>query len=368
MQTNLSKAIDVAKFLRSTWLLGVAIFTLELFARIDDWVQHDAPLLGTYNFNKLFQNTDEGRRGVPNGRYRHLQLNADGLKGPEILPDAGQQRIVVYAASEAFGIYESAGKEFPRVLEAELNARSPNTEYEVINGGSPGMRVGSGITFLRDLSLRLNPSVVVIYPTPTHYIGVTQAQCGRAVGKSVAEHQLLPKSRVAGKLKDQVELILPRNLINWLQKAVIGWQTRNQEVLERISADSLQAFEVDLKCLVATVRELGIQPVLSTHANRFGETAQNDSPWLTGWRFQYPFLRESGFIDLEQRANNTIRKVAQSEKVPLVDAAAVLSGRTEWFVDHAHFNDAGAAMIATVMAPVVIENLQHALSRQNTQT
>lgn len=355
-----TKPTNRHRIVGAAWLLLVAISTLEVAARIDDWVHFDAPPLGNYDFDRLFRLTDRGIRGVPNGRYLRWRLNSEGLNGPEIRPDAGQARVVIYGASEAFGIYEDTGKEFPRVLEAELNAQTHGSPHEVVNAGIPGMRVGSGITFLRELHDRLRPNAVVIYPTPTHYIGVTRPYCGREPRILTQPETQLPDLRVFGKMKDQIKRSLPIATMTWLRSASIAWQMRGKKPLSRAAPASLKAFEVDLQCAVATVRSLGMVPILATHASRFGgSNSQDDAAWLTGWRQQYPEMREDGFIDLEMRANETIRKVAERNNVALVDAAAVLNGHAEWFADHAHFNNEGAAKMAALLGPSVIEELKN---------
>ena len=353
--TDITQSTRVRKIASAAWLLCVAVLTLEFAARIDDWVHFDAPLIGNYDFDQLFRVTDRGIRGVPNGRYLRWRLNADGLNGPEIRPNAGQTRVIVYGASESFGIYEDVGKEFPRALEAELNAQTASVQYEVVNAGIPGMRVGSGISYLRELSERLHPRVVVIYPTPTHYIGVTRPYCGRPSRTMMPAGWHLPELRVAGKFKDQMKRVLPMTAMTWLRKVSITWQTRGQDLLTQVAPASLDAFEVDLTCAVTAAREANMVPILVTHANRFGDTGgdRNDG-WLTGWRQQYPEMREEGFIDLERRANAAVRKIAEQEGVLLVDAAAALGGRTEWFADHAHFNNEGAAKMAALLAQPVL--------------
>ena len=353
--TDIAQSTRVRKIASAAWLLCVAVLTLEFAARIDDWVHFDAPLNGNYDFDQLFRVTDRGIRGVPNGRYLRWHLNADGLNGPEIRPNAGQTRVIVYGASESFGIYEDVGKEFPRVLETELNAQSTSVRYEVINSGVPGMRVGSGINYLRELSDRLHPKVVVIYPTPTHYIGVTLPYCGRPPRTMMPAGSRVPEFRVAGKFKDQMKRVLPTTAMKWLRKVSIAWQTRGQVLLAQVASASLDAFEVDLSCAVTAARNADMVPILVTHANRFGDTTDDrDEGWLTGWRQQYPEMREEGFIDLERRANAGIRKIAARENVLLVDAAVALGGRTEWFADHAHFNNEGAARMAALLAKPVL--------------
>jgi len=339
-------------------LAGVCLLTLETAARVDDWLSYGAPVLGNYDIDQLFQATAAGLRGVPNGRYAKWVLNSQGYRGPEIRADRGQIRVVTYGASETFGIYEDPGQEFSRVLERDLNATVHTTAFEVVNAGIPGMRVGSGISFLREIGATLHPKAVIIYPTPTHYIGVTRPYCGRpALSASVPERQPA-ELRVLAKARDRLKELLPPTVLTWARKAQIAWDVRDRTVLDDVATPSLEAFRLDLECAVRASREIGAVPIVVTHANRFATTASpDDDYWLTGWRLQYPLLRQQGLLQLETRANAVIRSVAREQAVPLVDAASALSGDTRNFADHAHFTDAGSARMASLLAAAVLRAL-----------
>jgi lysophospholipase L1-like esterase len=283
-------------------------------------------------------------------------LNAAGFRGPEIKAEAGQTRVVAYGASETFGIYEDPGKEYPRALERDLNLRLAPDEFEVINAGMPGMRVGSGITYLYDIGRELHPKVVVIYPTPTHYVGVTHPYCGRSIVPPPAA--AFPTSRVAERLKDRLKDVLPPAGLTMLREVAIAWTARQGRVLDRVQPQSLEALATDLHCAVQAAREIGAIPILVTHANRFGlRPRPDDYYWLTGWRLQYPEIRQGALLDLEARANARIRAVAEQEHVRVVDAAALLSGDPANFADHAHFTNTGAEKMGALLSRAIAETL-----------
>jgi lysophospholipase L1-like esterase len=336
-------------------LAALFFVTMELAARLDDHLTFGAPLSGRYDMEQLFQPTPRGVRGVPNGRCMKWSLNSLGFRGTELQRFADQVRVVTYGASETFGIYEDVGREYPRALERVLNASDVGQRFEVINAGMPGMRVGSGVQLLRDIGASLHPDVVIVYPTPTHYIGVTRPYCERTVSARANSSPGF-KARMGEKLKDRLKAALPRNGLTLMRKAGIWWDTRGEAVVDRVDRASLDAFEHDLRCALGAIREAGAVPVLVTHANRFGAIRHpDDAYWLTGWRGQYPEMREGGFIDLENRANERIRATARGEKVILVDAAAALSGVPESFADHAHFTNEGADRLGRLLADAVRE-------------
>lgn len=343
----------------------LCLVTLEICARVDDWASYDAPIFGPYDLESLFQQTERGWRGVPHGRYIHWTLNRDGFRGPELQADIGQTRVVTYGASETFGLYEEPGAEFPRVLERELNARSSHTRYEVINSGMPGMRVGSGLQLLEDIGRDLHPSYVIIYPTPTHYVGVTRPYCGRPPAAR-GEPRRLPTLRILERLKDRLKGALPPRGLTLMRRAVIAWQTRTDHVIEEVQPASLGALSTDLRCAIAAVRRIGAEPILVTHASRFSprDPRPEDEYWLTGWRLQYPEIREPALLALEHRANMVIAAVARDEHVTLVDASGVLGGVPDNFADHAHFNDRGARRMGELLAGSILQVEQASSGKQ----
>ncbi len=339
-------------------LAAVCAATVETAARIDDWLSYRAPILGTYEMRELFRPTPRGWRGVPHASYVKWALNAAGFRGPEVKTEAGQTRVVAYGASETFGIYEDPGKEYPRALERDLNLRLAPDEFEVINAGMPGMRVGSGITYLYDIGRELHPQVVVIYPTPTHYVGVSHPYCERSIVMLPPPAVALPTSRVAERIKDRLKDALPPAGLTMLREVAIAWSVHDGRVLDRVQPQSLEALATDLRCAVRAAREIGAIPILVTHANRFGPKPRpDDYYWLTGWRLQYPQIRQSALLDLETSANDRIRTVAEQEHVRVVDAAAMLSGDPANFADHAHFTNTGAAKMGALLSGAIAETL-----------
>jgi hypothetical protein len=340
-------------WLRRAALGLVVLATMEAGARLDDWVAHDAPLATNYEFEQLFAFDGHVVRGVPHAHYAKWRLNGLGLRGPE--PARGTTGgVLVYGASEVFGLYEDTGREFPRALEQALADAAGPGRHPVFNAGIPGMRIGSGTGYLKALAGELHPAVVVLYPTPTHYIGTSRPNCGRPT-RAATPADTRPQSRLLQKAVDRAKAVLPAPAMTLARRASIAWTMRGQAPLAAIAPESLAALETDLACAVQAVRAIGATPLLVTHANRFGSVRRDDDArWLTGWRMQYPELEEGGFLDLERRANDVVAAVAARLQVPLADADASLSGEPANFADHAHFSNQGAARMGALLARAVL--------------
>src|SRR5205823_3540189 len=95
----------------------IVVLTLELCARVDDYVTFGAPLFAPYNAETMYQMDAIGKHGKPNARYKKWQLNNLGYRGPD--PQSGKTTILCFGSSETFGLYEAPGEEYPRQLERE---------------------------------------------------------------------------------------------------------------------------------------------------------------------------------------------------------------------------------------------------------
>jgi lysophospholipase L1-like esterase len=326
-------------------LLG--LLTLEVAARIEDALRFQAPLLGAYSINTVFEPSPYGRSGRPGARYAKWSFNSLGYRGPEPAPD--RANLLAFGASETFGLYERPDGEYPRLLEQRLNAVH-GARYNVINIAVPGISIGR-VDYL-DHALQLSAAkVVLVYPAPANYIGHVGAYCGQRATPVPTELGLTDQVRLAGKLSQLFKAHMPEALMTRLRRFSIWLDTRHLTVIGRVPDATLDAYRRDLECVVAHVRQHGAEPILLTHASYFHGTAgPEDMALLSAWRRFYPQLAEMGFLDLETRANVAVRQVAAANAVQLIDVAQQMPRGPRYFADFVHFSDAGAARMADLIA------------------
>lgn len=339
------------------WGLYCLIFALSLegLARLDDWVQDDAPLAGNHDIETVFLTAPGVKVGKPGAHFGKWQMNSLGFRGPE--PADGRHNIVVYGASESFGIYESPEHEYPRQLAQLLDDARPNA-YNVLNAAVPGLRIGR-MAYLERILQHGPISHLVVYPTPAAYIGVDKPFCLEPVHWP---ENLSPASgtrpRLQGKLEPIVKQVMPEPMMTALKSFGIWRATRDGGVIDRLPEAAMQAFEADLRCVAERARRVGATPVLVTHANYFGkQITPGNRPMLIAWRRFYPELSEASFLDMEARANESIRQVARSTPgAILVDAADKLPPGPKHFADFVHFTDAGASVLAEQLSQAILSH------------
>ena len=289
---------------------------------------------------------DEIIRGRPNGRFKKWQLNQYGFRGPEITksPPEGCTRIMVLGASEAFGLYESPQNEFPSQLQRVL---APRGSFEVINATLPGMSLASVIQFWSKWASQFRPHIVVVYVSPLFYLGDSPPSFGKPPqrGFSVGESKnRVPQSRLWEHLKDRFEM--PEFIQDWRDKWKIEQRVSGHApewFFVTAPPDRLALYREHLRLLCDTVSASGAKVCLITHAYRIPSIpTPEELSELEAARVAIPRATTQGMAAFHESAAQTIRDLGNECGVVVIDAAKVLNGKSEYFADLVHFNDAGA--------------------------
>jgi hypothetical protein len=331
-------------------LLGyglVALLTLEGLARLEDLIRYKADFFRPYTMERIFRgNAETGKEGIPSARFRKWAFNELGYRGPAF--KQAPETILFYGASETFGSTESEGKQYPQQFASLLDAKYAD-KYDVVNAGIPGLRIGR-LGYLDAALKRTKAKHVMIYPSPANYIDTDEGYCDKAVSAQESITSFTDHIRLFARSRDVVKAAIPPIALNAFHRLSIRLAERNTAVNTSVPQAWLNAFEADLNCVVKRVAAMGAKPYLITHATYFGQDgAVKNNALLTSWRSFYPSLSESAFIELEQKANIIVRKVAASNGLLLIPADQMLKGGPEQFADFVHFTDKGAGDLASLI-------------------
>lgn len=351
-------------------LAGTFALSFELACRIEDRIRYGMPMFSAIrDEDDLIVRDQAGMHGRPGARFQNFSLNSLGMRGPEVrLAKATTTlRVVTVGASETFGLYESPGHEYPRQLEAMLNARLAQScapargrRVEVINAAIFGMSLP---TAEQDLRLRVaptHPDVIVAYPTPPHYLEEEMPRASRPDSARKAPPPLAQRlhPRAIGRLREQVKALLPSPIADWMrrrqteravQRHAAGWRWTS------VPNDRLAAYESDLRRLVGTMRAIGGIPLLMTHANAFSPSTPRDAALLARWERFYQRATGATIVAFDSVARDVTMRVAADSGVTVIDAQHALyeraaAGDRPFFADYAHFTDAGATQMASLIA------------------
>lgn len=356
----------LATFAYRAALVLLALCAAEGSARVQDRLRWGTPLLSTPDWERdLFIDSQIGRRGRPFGRYKYWALNQFGFRhGPmDVEPAPGVQRIAVVGASEAFGLYESPGREFPEQLQRRLD----RNKFEVVNVALTGLTLGTSIRYWEEYVAGFRPTVAVIYPSPLFYLRDAPPRASRtgerpALPRADARSRIwldaLSNPRMLDRARDLLDV--PDVIQRWRDERAIRAAVSEhpgQPLLEDAPRERVTLLIDHLSQLVDAVSRVGTIPIVVTHASRIGTRPPSSTDWrmIQAARVNTPRATPQGIIAFEHSVNDAVRRWCRQRRVHLVDADQALSGHAELFADLIHFNDQGAAKMADLLVPAISE-------------
>lgn len=340
--------------LRGLVYVAILLATLELCARVDDYLSYGAPLVGRYEFDNLHRFGVGGVYGVPGEQFEKWRMNNLGFRGRDVSPRKAPDhfRVLVLGASESFGVYESAGMDYPAQLERVLAGRL-GRPVEVLNGAFPGMSLPRVLEFCASHLRTLDADVVVYYPSPASYLG-DRAPATMTVVQGPARKRPLP--RIVRRTEPVAKTLLPEATQDWLRRATGRRRTgADSWGFREVPPERVRIFEGHLQELIDCVRGTGARLVLATHANRFSRPlTADDERYLEGWRRFYPRAREAVLIEMDARINTAIRDLGALRGVPVADLASAVRPDPRNFHDSVHFTDRGSTLAAVTFADTIL--------------
>lgn len=253
------------------------------------------------------------RGGMPMDRPLFL----DNQCNPE--KTAGTFRIVCLGDSQTMARpWVSAAQAYPKVLQGLLRESFPSREIEVVNGGISGYTSFQGLFAIKHIALGYQPDVLVISYC-LHDGDISYAEDKEVMTDSAGEIALK-------RLLYRSQLYLMLRKIIFRQKALL-FDSSKRPVVARVS---LGDYEKNLREMVDLARARQIRCYFLDLPVDFGRVPAREPYRLV------------------------MRKVAQSEGVPLIDASGAATSlptdqRGRFFFDGVHFTPLGNRIIARML-------------------
>lgn len=348
--------------LRWIWWSLLFVLTLELSARVDDRLRWGAPMIGRYAHEALVTRDSITLKGRAGYRYEKWAMNAAGFRGPELSGDSNRVRVVTLGASETFGLFESAGREYPAQLQQLLDSVAPG-RYEVVNAGLPGLSLAAMRPYLRSVLAPLRPDVVVLYPTPSFFLEPSAPADSLRLppwappAPPSALAQLLYEAthpRLKEKVKVVAKRFLPTGTMLAMRERKLAERRAGEDpswVWTTVPDDRIELFTRQLERVLGDIAALGATPILVTHANRFlhrdGTLDIEDRQHLLAAVSSYwPRASDAVAIGVDSAANRRIRVLAAERGIVVVEAERHVPADARHFADYSHFTDEGARVMA----------------------
>ena len=273
-------------------------------------------------------------------------INSDGFVGDELQQDGPDLwRIAAVGDSCTYG--GAFGHEpYPAQLQELLRSHEhPGRRYEVVNAGISGLNSEFALRRLRTKVLPLHPEVVTIYIGWNDLMKIDPFGAGSSTRWAGVAGFIDRLWLVKGLRKLLFFYVRP-----YLSPPAIG----PGSLTGRIDGFRPTLFEENLRSMIATVRGIESRPVLLTLPTVVRKEMTLDDVRKARVVFPY-FPAAYGVLDLLELIrtyNDSIRRVAGEENVPLVDLANAfekIDDPTPYFLDTMHTNAEGAKLISQLM-------------------
>lgn len=288
----------------------------------------------------VIDDPDAGYTLKPGFQQGALRVNQLGFRGPEIQREKapGVRRIVALGDSATFGPHEEECA-YPYRLARLL----PSQPVEVVNAGVEGYRTDRALVRLQKDVLPLKPDVVTVFIGWNDlYQTDPRAEDDQLSLRGSPLAEVLRWSDAAQTFR---RLIFLRLNTQRASTAAVG----DDALLQRYRPEG---YAERLRAIFRAVRSGGAEPLALTWPTILSESM---SPAALA-KVQYPwYTQQLGDLKLlYARYQESLRRVAQEERVPVVEAAARLDAaggdKADLFVDAVHPTCAGQAMVAEAVA------------------
>ncbi len=297
-------------------------------------------------------------------------ISAQGYRGETfaIPKPENSVRIVVLGGSAAFDVHAPQGRDWPHLVEKELQNRG-YSNVEVINAGTPGHATWDSLGRLYSEIWMFDPDYLVVYHawndikdfkdlSPNSSLlrnhSSTSTFAGyndRLVGNPFIYYtgpldRFLAHSQLYVRLRSQYW--------HWQFNDIglEGAANPTQEAETQYSDWGPKQYKLNLSLIADAARNIGATPIFLTQARLVTDT--NSEAEQERIQYQYVKLSHQALVQAFADTDQVIFDVAESKNVTVLPLSK-LNGQSDLFVDHVHTTPKGSEIIALTVADFLME-------------
>lgn len=276
------------------------------------------------------------------------------FRSPRVDPDErpGAPRIWFASASYAEDLQQPVEVVFPNRTVALLRERS--IDCVALNASSAGHTVAGNNRDLQRLAERWRPQVVVLYQMSNDIDKLSTALCSRG-WRSPREGGVDPAMLRATQVSEPHfadKLVESTTLYKHIKSSLTARLAKGRALAQTLGDEGDELFELRVRAFLEQCRTVGATPVLCTFPTAYTPATRASTPpeyELNLLRFNV-FLSLEGWLTSVERFNAVLRRIASSERLPLIDVAQSFAGRAELFRDMWHLTQQGHELVARQLA------------------
>lgn len=276
------------------------------------------------------------------------------FRSRRVEPAAGPGVARVWFASSSYGedTQQAVDDVFPNRAVALLRERG--VACEALNASVAGHTVLGNVDDLARNAASWRPQVVVLYQMSNDIDKLATALGSRGwSAPQEGEHGAALETATQVSAPHWADKFVESTTIYKHLKSSLTSHVARGRVLERsLGEPGDELFELRVRAFLERCRALDATPVLCTFPTAYTLANAEQTPEeyeLNLLRFNV-FLSREGWLESVERFNAVLRRVAQSERVALIDVAGRFAGRAELFRDMWHLTKDGHEQVAQMLA------------------
>lgn len=359
----------VRRLVRLFASIALGLVTLEVTARVDDWLRFGADPIAYYGPKNLVMTDSRGLScNRPNVRYEKWQHDARGYRiYPGSAPGGAARHWACVGSSESYGLYEQPAGEWPALLGGYVSADGVVVDNASVVGISPfeipwyldqhvlGERPERVVLVISPFSFMYSMPTSGAAPDSAHFADPARlARMSIARAPTLREQsRFLPKAQRA---------IIRRIPPEWTRRLAIATKTRKLAKLQRagkrpavlLDAPPPEAVTAYVDLLARLERRLerhGVDMAVCTYPNALSDEqtlAERDA--MLDRTLWLPAYSPAGLRAIASSFAAATRAFCDTSGVALVDFEAAIPHDTEDFADSVHLTDVGARRAASIAA------------------
>ncbi len=301
--------------------------------------------------------------------------NGIGFRGPDPPADFDEQlTIVAIGGSTTECYYLTDGATWPEQLAERLS-----DEFNPLwlnNAGLDGHSTFGHTMLLKSYLEPMRPKVILfligindvgnesltVYDGMPHVLPKRTAlqQFGLFLAETYVTVQYFDTIRrgVQAKQKGLVHADMSHEQLKLLAENVIEVsEAKRKAALSEHSAKYLAGYRRRIEQLIETTRSCGSEPVLITQPALYGP-GKDEPTGVDLGAIAVGELNGSAMWDILESYNDVTREVGRDEEVLVVDLAAEMPKNSDLYYDFLHFSNAGAKVVAEILADRLTPSLQ----------
>jgi len=291
-------------------------------------------------------------------------VSSNGYRGPafEVRKPTHITRIIVLGGSAVFDqeVSDPASNEFrswPHLLGSRLTEIGLKN-IEVINAGIPGHATADSLGRLFAQLWMYDPDLLLVYQGwndikfwKAHEIMPEPPLITHVKPYESTSNPFISYQGFWDKLLSRLQIYVKARNRYYMRTTNIGAEGKLNTDYER-SADydnyGPSQFRLNMELIVAACNIIGATPVLVTQATLLA--ADNSSADRARINYDYQNLQHAALIRAYEDTYDIIHGIGSRTGTMVIDAAPVLSGRSQFFSDHVHLTPEGSIVLADILA------------------